>query len=411
MKIALIQETKHPVDNRVALTPEQMAMLQRDYPNDRFVVQSSNLRAYNDDQYRAAGIPVVEDVADCDVLMGIKEVKLDCLLPRKHYFFFGHFAKMQAYNLPLVKTLMERKITFTDYEYLVDEKGQRVCAFGWWAGVVGVYYTLRGYGLRHHLYELPPADRTFTLEGIVRLLKNTPLPHIKLVVTGAGRVSQGAQHLLREIGALHIDEETFLQDKAVETLAYCVADVDRLVKRTDGGAFSWDDFTRHPQEYRSDFMRWGRAADALLCAHFWAPDAPVYLSEADLADPTLRIRMIGDVTCDIRGSVKSTLRASTHDAPYYDYNPATQEEEEAFSSPSNITVMAVDTCPNALALDSSAYFGDALLPHVLRPLLNRTASPVIDGATILREGKLTPKFDYLKNWAFYSKPETLDLIS
>ena len=128
MKIALIQETKHPVDNRVALTPEQMALLQRDYPDDQFVVQSCELRAYDDDQYRAAGIPVVDDVSDCDVLMGIKEVKLECLLPRKHYFFFGHFAKMQAYNLPLVKTLMEREITFTDYEYLVDEKGLRVCA-------------------------------------------------------------------------------------------------------------------------------------------------------------------------------------------------------------------------------------------------------------------------------------------
>ena len=230
------------------------------------------------------------------------------------------------------------------------------------------------------------------------MLKNITLPNIKLVVTGAGRVSQGAQHLLREISALQMDEETFLQDKAVETLAYCVADVDRLVKRADGGDFSWNDFTHHPQEYRSDFMRWGRAADALLCAHFWAPDAPVYLSEADLADPTLRIRMIGDVTCDIKGSVKSTLRSSTHDAPYYDYNPATQEEEPAFASPSNITVMAVDTCPNALALDSSAFFGDALVTHVLRPLLNRTGSGTIDGATILRDGKLTPKFAYLENW-------------
>ena len=126
MKIALIQETKIPVDNRVALTPEQMAQLQRDYPNDRFVVQSCDLRAYSDDQYRAVGIPVMDDVSDCDVLMGVKEVNLERLLPRKHYFFFGHFAKMQSYNLPLLKTLMEREITFTDYEYLVDEKGQRV---------------------------------------------------------------------------------------------------------------------------------------------------------------------------------------------------------------------------------------------------------------------------------------------
>ena len=145
-------------------------------------------------------------------------------------------------------------------------------------------------------------------------------------------------------------------------------------------------------------MRWGRAADLLLCAHFWAPNAPVYLSEEDLARPDLRIKMIGDVTCDIKGSVKSTLRAATHDAPYYDYNPATCQEEPAFSREGNITVMAVDTCPNALALDSSAYFGEALTQHALRPLLNRQPSTVVDGGTILREGKLTRKFDYLNNW-------------
>lgn len=398
MVIALVKETKSPVDNRVALTPAQMAQLQRDYPNDRFVVQASDTRCFTDDQYRAAGIDVVDDMSTCDVLMGIKEVNIGTLLPRKHYFFFGHFAKMQSYNLPLAKALVEKGITFTDYEYLVDEAGRRVCAFGWWAGIVGVYYTLRGYGLRHRLYELPKPDRTFTLERLTQLLLSIRLPAVKLLVTGMGRVSQGAQHILKQIGVQRMTEEEFLQATNVESLTYCVTDADRLVARADGGDFSWEHFTHHPEMYRSDFMRWGRAADLLLCAHFWAPDAPVYLSEADLADPTLRIRMIGDVTCDIKGSIQSTLRAATHDAPYYDYNPATCQEEPAFSREGNITVMAVDTCPNALAIDSSSFFGDALVNHVLRPLLNRTTSDVIDGGTILRAGKLTRKFDYLKNW-------------
>ena len=182
-------------------------------------------------------------------------------------------------------------------------------------------------------------------------------------------------------------------------MSYCVADVDRLVKRRDGAAFSWDDFTHNAGEYESDFRRFARKTDVLVCAHFWGPDAPVYLSEEDLRDKELRIRMIGDVTCDIKGSIKSTVRPATHDDPYYDYNPMTGLDEPAFSSESNISVMAVDTCPNALALDTSEYFGGMLIQHVFEPLLKGEHSEVIQRSMILKDGELTPRFDYLAAFA------------
>ncbi|MCR4680597.1 MAG: NAD(P)-dependent oxidoreductase [Bacteroidales bacterium] len=399
MKIGLIKEAKHPVDNRVALAPEQVASLQQRYPDDQFVVQSSDIRAYSDDEYRCAGVLVADSVADCDVLFGIKEADPDILIPDKHYFFFGHIAKMQTYNRPLLLSLMEKGITFSDYEYLVDDRGLRVCAFGWWAGIVGTYYSLRGYGLRHKLYELPKPDLHFTLDKLKQALKSIQLPCIKILVTGNGRVSHGAQELLEEIGVARLTEEQFLADGPVLRPSFCVADVDRLVARNDGQAFTWDHFTHHPEDYHSDFMRWARQADMLICAHFWDPKAPVYLSADDLADPTLRIRFIGDISCDIQGSVKSTLRASTHDEPYYDYNPSTCAEAQAFSADSNITVMAVDTCPNALARDTSAYFGDMLTKHVFTPLLERRHSDVIQRSTILEKGILTPHFQYLETFA------------
>lgn len=399
MKIGLIRETKIPEDNRVALTPSHLAELQRSFPQDEFVVQSSDIRAYSDETYRKAGVRVTDNVDDCDILFGIKEADIRTLIPNKHYFFFGHIAKMQAYNRPLLQTLMAKRITFSDYEYLVDDDNRRVCAFGWWAGIVGTYYTLRGYGLRHHLYELPKPDKHFTLEKLTQALKSVELPHIKVLVTGNGRVSHGAQHILETIGAVRLTEEQFLADGPVSALSFCSADADRLVTRNDGEEFSWDDFIHHPTAYRSDFMRWARKADVLVSAHFWAPEAPVYLNQENLADPTLRIRFIGDVTCDIQGSIKSTLRASTHDEPFYDYNPQTGKEEPAFSNDSNISVMAVDTCPNALALDTSAYFGDMLMQHVLVPLLKREHSNIIQRATILEDGKLTPPFAYLEPFA------------
>lgn len=399
MKIGLIRETKTPEDNRVALSPAQLAFLQREYPQDEFVVQSSSIRAFGDDEYQAAGLRVVEDVSDCDILFGIKEANIDTLLPDKHYFFFGHIAKMQEYNRPLLQAMLSKRLTFSDYEYLVDDHNQRVCAFGWWAGVVGVYYTLRGYGLKNGCFQLPKPDRRFTLEALKSALKAVKLPAIRVLITGNGRVSHGAQHVMEAIGARQLSECEFLSNTPIDTLSYCVADADRLVLRNDGGPFCQEEFFQHPELYHSDFMRWGRYTDMLICGHFWTPQAPVYLTQDDLRNPDLRIRFIGDVTCDIQGSIKSTLRSSTHDDPYYDYNPVTEKEDPCFSSAENISVMAVDTCPNALAMDTSAYFGDMLLQHVFTPLLQRKPSDIIQRSTIVEKGQLTPRFDYLHDFS------------
>lgn len=399
MKIALIKETKTPVDNRVALTPKQVADLNARYPNHKIVVQSSNIRAYSDQEYRAEGVEVVDSVEDCDILFGIKEAAIDSLIPFKHYFFFGHIAKMQTYNRPLIQSLIHKHITFCDYEYLVNDDGRRVCAFGWWAGVVGVYYTLRGYGLRHHLYDLPMPDRRFTLNQLLESIKSINLPNIKVLITGGGRVSQGAQFVLKQIGATFMGEVEYLNTDQVDHISFCYADADRLVLRKDGSPFSWKDFNESPKEYKSDFLRWARMTDVLVCAHFWAPDAPVYLNQDDLRDKSMRIEMIGDVTCDIMGSIKSTVRPSTHAEPYYDYNPLKELDEPAFTSENNITVMAVDTCPNALALDTSEYFGQMLIQHVFEPLLQGQPSRVIDRSKILDTGVLTDSFSYLLPFA------------
>lgn len=399
MKIGLIKETKTPVDNRVALSPKQVSELNSRFPEHEIVVQESDIRAFSDEDYRKEGVKVLNDLNDCDILFGIKEAKIESLIPNKHYVFFGHIAKMQAYNRPLIQAMLSKNLTFSDYEYLVDDNNQRVCAFGWWAGVVGVYYTLRGWGLRTKEYELPKPDIKFTLTQLIENLKSIQLPAVKLVVTGAGRVSQGAQYVLESIGAIKRDENQYLKTDSVDTLTYAVADVDKLVKRIDGTEFSFGDFTKNPTSYESNFMRWAKASDLLICAHFWAPEAPVYLSAEDLRQSDMRIRMIGDVTCDIMGSIKSTVRPATHAEPYYDYNPTTGHDEDAFSSEKNITVMAVDTCPNALPMDTSEYFGKMLTEHVFEPLLKGEQSPVIERATIIKNGKLTERFAYLTDFA------------
>lgn len=400
MKIGLLRETKHPVDNRVAMSPEQAAELQRRYPDVTVLVQSSGIRAFSDDEYRTAGLLVVDDVSDCDLLLGIKEAAIDSLRKGRHYVFFGHLAKMQESNRPLLQAMMRRGITFSDYEYMVDDGGNRVCAFGWWAGVIGVYNTMRGYGLRTGRYSLPQPDPQFTLDRLKALLLGIELPKVKMVLTGRGRTARGARFLLESIGARILPIEAYLAADSVDRLTCTFAYIDSLVRPVDGSGFvSAADFHAHPERYASDFLRFALTSDILVCCHYWGPDDPVYLSEADFRTPGFRIRMIGDITCDIRGSVKSTLRASTHAEPYYDYNPVTEREEPAFSSEKNITVMAVDTCPNALPREASAYFGAQFCEHVLQPLLEGEAPQVLDRSTILSGGRLTDRFRYLASFA------------
>lgn len=401
MKIGIIKETKEPQDNRVALTPEEIVKLQNIYPDTHFVVQKSNVRVYSDEEYVKLGIPVVDSVSDCDILFGIKEADISTLLPKKHYFFFGHIAKMQPYNRPLLQQMIRLGITFSDYEYLVNEKGERVCAFGWWAGVVGVYNTLRAYGLKYNLFQLEKPDTKFTLDILFKRLEKLHLPAIKIVLTGSGRVSHGAVYALKKMGIKEVSVETYLREDLQEA-CFCVAGLEQLVqkKQQNGDIFDREDFQKNPHCYQSNFGRFYRVSDILISCHFWAPDDPIYLSEDDLVNPINRIKVIGDITCDIQGSIKSTLRSSTHADPFYDYNPITQAEEKAFSNINNITVMAVDTLPNALAIDTSRYFGEMLSEHVFPLILkNQLNAPLIKRATILEKGQLTEPYSYLKSYA------------
>ena len=401
IKIGILKETKTPIDNRVALSPDEIVALKERYPEAEFYVQQSDIRAFTDEEYAKRGIPVVETLENCDVMFGIKEAHVDSLLPNKHYIFFGHIAKMQPYNRPLIKKMIELGITFTDYEYLVDDNNVRLCAFGWWAGVVGAYNTLRAYGLRTRKFELEKPSRTFTLDKLLSNIKEImPLCNTSIVITGNGRVSQGAQYVMQQVGATELTPNDFLGRTHTDTLLYTVLKTENLVRRKSDGSYEKSDFRKNGCEDESVFDQYAFSAEILLSCHYWGPDQPVYLSKELLQNERLTIKVVGDVTCDIEGSIQSTLRASTHDEPFYDYNPTTKSEEAAFSNEHNISVMAVDTCPNALALDTSKYFGETLSEYVFPLILEgRFDDPILSRATILKNGHLTDKYSYLKEYA------------
>ncbi len=402
MKIGIIRETKVPEDNRVALTPEQIVALRSSFPDHEFLVQSSSIRAYSDESYRALGIPVQDNLEDCQVLFGIKEAKLESLLPGKHYFFFGHLAKFQAHNRPLLQRLLADGITFSDYEYLVDEENQRLNSFSWWAGFMGAYNTLRGYGLRSGAFNLPAPEKNFTSEKIYDLSRICASLPLKIIITGSGRASEGAQALLQRIGFSEVSSSEFLRLPKGSRPCYSYLKVEEMLRHSTQPEqpFSFRDLQQNPAAYQSCFFPYACAADLLLVCHYWDPASPVHLSRGQLKAIEMNLQVVGDVTCDIPGSIESTLRASTHQEPFYDYNPRTAQEEPAFSSPQNITCMAVDSLPNALPLEASKSFGEGLSQIVFPRLLTKYLhDPILAGATIVQDGKLTSKFQYLADFA------------
>ena len=403
IKIGIIKETKTPVDNRVLFSPEQMLRIQRLYPNIEFKVQSSDIRVIADDEYRQAGFEVADDMSDCDYLVGIKEAKPETLIPHKHYFFFGHVAKEQPYNRELFKSMLERKITFSDYEYLVDERGHRLCAFGYWAGVVGVYNTLRLYGLKYGYYDLPITDVNFTYEVLLKRLKSVlailDSHNVRIVVTGNGRVARGAISVLDEVGVSRVSVEDYLAGKG-NGAVYCQALLKHTVGRADDiEMYDRDDFHHNPSKYVSRFDRFAACSDVLITCHYWDNAAPVYMTPELIASEKNRIRVIGDISMDIKGSVASTIRAATHAEPFYEVTRDGLQEVPLFSDPDNISVEAVDTLPNALPREASAEFGDAFIEHVIPLLAGRLNNDVMHRATIVTNGMINAPFVYLADYA------------
>lgn len=397
MRIGIIKETKVPEDNRVTFTPEQVVNINQKY-NCQIFIQKSNSRAIEDNEYEKVGIKLIDDLSNCDILFGIKEVDIHSLIPNKHYFFFGHIAKLQKHNKSLLQKMMKLGITFTDYEYLVNENNKRVVSFGWWAGAVGVYNTIRAWGLRHKSFNLEKPHIDTTLEGMISDLQKIKMPVMKIIVTGKGQASQGAQHVLDHMGIKPIDALSFL-DNELELPSYAVLCLEEIVvPKNKNNSFNRHDFKLNPQNYESNFMSYATKADMLISCHYWGDDDPIYLNYEDLKNPKLKIKVVGDVTCDIMGSIKSTIRPSTHAEPFYDYNKKTEKEELPFTSESNITVMAVDALPNALPTDTSKSFGEQLIDAILPDLFSDEHSTLIENATILIDGKITEKFSYLNDF-------------
>ena len=398
IKLGILRETKNPPDRRVPLTPPQIVALEELYPFIEFFVQPSDFRCYSNDEYEYLDIPLKEDLRDCDILMGVKEVDRRTLIPGKTYLFFAHVAKTQHHNREMFREMADKKISLIDYEYLTTEKGERIVAFGRWAGIVGAYNGLRARGLKTNKFKLKPAYQCRDLDEMWAGLRLIELkPGLKILVTGTGRVANGALETLDVCNIVKVRPEDYL-NREFDVPVVCQIGPEYYTRPKNRQQFSFSHFTKHPIDYESTFLPYTKVTDILITGHYWDPKSPVFFSKEDMKKSEFRISVIADISCDINGPVPSTLRPTTISDPFYGYNPFMETEEPAFTRASNITVMSIDNLPGELPRDASIDFGKQLMQNVLHFLFTEPGNHVIERATILKEGKLTSAFAYLKDY-------------
>ena len=397
MKFGIIKERKNPPDRRVVFSPEKLQEFKQQFPQAEIVVESSDIRVFSDKAYKNAGFEVTNDVSDCDVLLGVKEVPVDELIPNKKYFFFSHTIKKQPYNRKLLKAMLEKNIEMFDHETIVQENGARLIGFGRYAGLVGAYNGFRSLGLREGLFNLPKVETLADLDAVKAELDKISLPNIKILLTGTGKVAKGAQEILDHLKIKQVSDALYLTSEFTEPV-YCIADVMEYAKRKDGKVGDKFEFYKDPTGYESNFMAYAKQTDFFIAGHFYGDGAPYLFTREDAKHPEFRIKYVADISCDIDGPVASTLRASTIADPIYGYNPETESEID-YKDEKAITVMAVDNLPCELPKDASEGFGEMFLEHVIPAFYNNDKDGILARSKMTTNtGKLTERYAYLQDY-------------
>jgi len=397
IKIGLIREGKTPPDKRVPFTPQQVEEIQQRFSNVSVVCEESPIRCFKDEEYQAVGAQVKADVSDCDILMGIKEVPIEKLIPNKTYLFFSHDIKKQPHNRKLLQEVLKKKIRLIDYEALKDSQGNRLVAFGRYAGIVGAYNGLWTYGKRFNTFSIRRAHECFDVNDLKLELRKTKLPPIKIILTGAGRVAKGAMETLDTAGIRKVNVSHYLSKEFDEPVYVQLGSSDYHIRK-EGGGFNRDEFHQYPERYQSTFLDFVKETDLLMAGAFWNPKAPVLFTKEDMLSPGFNIKVIADITCDIDGSVPSTKKASTIVEPIYDYDAATDSVQAPLSNEKFVTVMAIDNLPCELPRSASEEFGHDLMDRILKPLLIEDTDNFVARGTITVNGQLTPQFEYLRDY-------------
>ncbi len=425
--IGIRREDKSKWEARVPLVPADVRTLHGEQGLS-FTVQTSPIRAFADADYAGAGAQIAETLADCPIIMGVKEIPVECFEPEKTYVFFSHTIKRQPANMPALRRMAELGCTLIDYERIVDAEGRRLVFFGRYAGLAGMIDTLWTLGRRldyegidSPFSQVRPAHRYQNLEHFKQefaavadaiATQGIPEPLRPLVCgfAGYGQVSQGAQEIFDLLPVEEVaPEDLGTLPPAADRCFKVVFREEHLVRpREAGAAFALQEYYDHPERYEAAFFPHAEYLTLLMNCIYWESKYPRMLTAEQFqqlcAGGQPRLRVVGDITCDIDGAVACTTRSTDPSDPVYVYDPTSGETIDGVAGNGPV-VLAVDFLPCELPEDSSRHFSAALRPFVpslagvdFRGKLAASGlSPELLAATILYRGKLTESYRYLES--------------
>lgn len=394
--IGLLKEGKVPADNRVALTPAQCKWIMKNNSTVIIKAQRSESRCFTDEEYKRAGVALADSLDDCEIILGIKEVPPAQLLAGKTYLFFSHTRKKQPYNQLLLQTILQKNCTLIDYECMEHEDGQRIIGFGFFAGIVGAHNGIMAYGNRTGSFTLDRVYKQKDFKELIHCYFGLKLPNIKIAVTGSGRVAHGIVEIMNLMGVIEVEKEEYMARDFSYPVYVQLKGADLYVHKK-GGSYSREHFHNDPGEYKCRFEEYVPHTHILMNGIYWDVNVPRLFNKEDIASPHFRIQVIADITDDSFGSVPINLGDQTIENPVYGVDKKSFEKTPPYW-PGSVDVMAVGNLPNELPRDASKYFGEQLIKYILPDLLSG-GSKIIEGATIVKQGKLTPKFEYLRDYA------------
>lgn len=434
--IGIRREDKNPWERRAPLTPSQAAQL-IEGQHIHVHVQPSTQRVFPDEAYREAGAFVREDLSACSVILGVKEMPMHVFAKGKTYLFFSHTIKGQPYNMPMLTKMIQEQCQLIDYERIVDEEGRRLVLFGRHAGLAGMIESLHAFGKRLTAEGIPDKENPFVdirqpyqykdlneaknhLQEIGKRISSRGLPKevAPMVVgfLGYGNVSNGAQEILNCLPCIELQPdalETLQKSKYSTTAIHKVVFQEKdTVDRTDASQpFSLNEYYHHPERYRAAFSRYLPYVTVLMNCIYWDKRFPVLVSAEALKQlfvnfPRPALRVIGDITCDIEGSIAVTRKATLPDQPCYVYDTVSDEIEDGVTNLRGPVIMAVDILPTEFPVESSDHFGNALLPFLpaiaacdfSRDFAELNLPEPIKKAMILHRGSLTEEYRYIEKY-------------
>ena len=397
--IGIIRESRND-ENRTPLVPEHIKKYKESNPNINFIIQPSNSRCFSDEEYELCGAKINENLNECSIIFGVKEIDPNILINNRTYLFFSHTFKInkqqkniEKHKKDLLLSILNKKITLIDYENIRGRNGTRCLGFGRFAGIVGCYNTLNLLLKVLEKQSLASAYKINDYERLVLNLKNLYFPKTKILVTGDGRVAKGVIELLNQTNIKAVSKKDFLEKKFDQPI-FCNLETKDYVTNNSSTNFNLEHFIDNPQDYSSSALQYLKETDILISAHYWDPSSPKIFENEDLK-VLQNLKIVGDITCDINGSVPTTIRSTTIEEPNYWIERYTLKEIDENND--GIAVMAVDNLPSELPRDSSTEFSEGIIKEVLPFLLKEDDGRILNG-TITTDGSFLEKYNYLNDY-------------